>query len=83
MLSQNELKISKGLIEELIGDSNFNFKSLAGPNLDDLENYFNKYTHNIAKYQEAYNSTGEAPFTEQKVLWGVSPASYDEEAFQT
>lgn len=82
MLSQNELKISKGLINELIKGGNFNFKSLGGEGLDDLT-LFNKYTHNMyyyAKYIE--DNDDEPPFTENKVLWQVKPGAYDIPLFE-
>ena len=53
MLSQNELLISQTLIKELIEGSNFNFKSLGGPGLDDLTQ-FNQYTYSAYRYQKEY-----------------------------
>lgn len=61
MLSQNELKISQSLIKELIEGGNFNFKSLGGENLDNLD-LFNKYTYNAYKYQKYIVDNGEPPF---------------------
>ena len=80
MLSQNELKISQGLINELIEGSNFNFKSLGGPGLDDLT-LFKKYTHNLYDFEKVLDETGEPPFLENKVLWHIKPGEYDRDAF--
>jgi hypothetical protein len=81
MLSQNELKISYNLIKELIEGSNFNFRSLGGPNLDDLS-LFNKYTYSAYKYQKYVEENGEPPFTDQKVMWALKPFDYDEASFE-
>ena len=83
MLSQNELKISQTLIKELIEGSNFNFKSLGGPDLDSLELFY-KYSHSAYKYQKHIaENDGVPPFTENKVLWALKPFDYDEAAFDT
>ena len=80
MLSQNELKISKGLINELIQDTNFNKKSLGGPGLDDLT-LFKKYIYNYYDYATVLAETGQPPFEDKKILWQVRPGEYDREAF--
>lgn len=46
MLVENELKIARILIMDLVKGRNFNKKSLAGPNMDDLTN-FHKITKSV------------------------------------
>jgi hypothetical protein len=75
------VKISYNLIKELIEGSNFNFRSLGGPNLDDLS-LFNKYTYSAYKYQKYVDENGEPPFTDQKVMWALKPFDYDEALFE-
>ena len=82
MLVQNELKISRILLMDLIEKYNFNPKSIGGPNLDDLTN-FRKNCESLY-YKRTPDKSQNVPSDDRndKSFWLIKPEPYNVEQYE-
>ena len=83
MLSQNELKISKIMIMEIINRENFNKKSLGGPGLPDTVDLtrFKAVCDSLYQFRKDLDGGRVDSEVYGKVVWFIEPRDYDMDAF--